>query len=79
MEKYLLFSYLCYYPTGGMGDCILVTENLEELNSFATEYIKNQGYADDFMEYYDCKNNERYMADCALLKKGVIKWELQKE
>ena len=79
MNKYLLFSYRCYYPSGGMGDCILVTENLEELIFFATEYIKNQEYADDFMEYYDCKNNEIYMADCDLLKKGVIKWELQKE
>lgn len=50
MKKYLLFSYQCYYPSGGMDDCILITESIDELNSYAVEYIKKQGYPDDFME-----------------------------
>lgn len=79
MNKYLLFSFMCYYPTGGMADCIYVADSIEELNDYAKEYIKKQGYPDDFMEYYDVQKNEMYMADCALLKQGIIEWELEED
>lgn len=78
MNKYLLFSFLCYYPAGGMEDCIYVADSIEELNAHAKEYIQNPCYSDDFLQYYDCQKNEIYLANCALLKQGIIKWELQK-
>lgn len=58
MNKYLLFSFSCYYPTGGMGDCIYIADSIEELNDYAKEYIKKQGYPDDFMEYYDVQKTK---------------------
>lgn len=79
MNKYLLFSFMCYYPSGAMRDCIYVADSIEELNYYAKEYIKKQGYPDDFMEYYDVQKNEMYMADCALLQQKIIKWELEKD
>ena len=41
MEKYLLFAYADYYPCGGMEDCVLVANSIEELNLFIPQYIKN--------------------------------------
>ena len=79
MNKYLLFSYLCYYPTGGMADCIYVADSIEELNDYAKEYIKKQGYPDDFMEYYDFQKNEMYRADNGLLNQGIIIWDLEED
>lgn len=79
MNKYLLFSFMCYYPSGAMNDCIYVADSIEELNDYAKEYIKKQGYPDDFMEYYDVRKNEMYMADCVLLQQGIIEWELKED
>ncbi len=79
MNRYLLFSFQCYYPSGGMDDCILVSESLEELNEYAKKCVGDRYYSDDFLEYYDCQNNELYRADCVLLKQGIIKWELDKK
>lgn len=76
MNRYLLFSYLCYYPSGGMEDCIFVAGSIEEMEEYLKKYIKEQGYPDDFVEYYDCLNNKIYSADRELLKQGIIKWEL---
>ena len=79
MNKYLLFSYMCYYPSGGMDDCIFVAESIEEMEEYLKKYIKEQGRPDDFVEYYDCLNNKTYNADRELLKQGIIKWELEED
>ena len=76
MGRYLLFSYMCYYPSRGMDDCIFVAESIEEIEEYLDNHIKEQGYPDDFVEYYDCRNNKTYRADRELLKQGIIKWEL---
>lgn len=77
MNKYLLFAYPEYYPAGGMDDCILVAESLDELNLYANEYIKENGDYIDFLEYYDLQNNQRYMAKVYFLRQKIIIWEQQ--
>ena len=50
-NRYLLFCYPEYYPHGGMEDCELKTNNLDEL----APYI-NKNYNDDLFyhfHYYD--------------------------
>lgn len=60
MEKYLLFAYLSYYPSGGMDDCILVANSIEELNSYALKYIEENNRDFDYMHYYDCQTGKTY-------------------
>ena len=63
MEKYLLFAYADYYPCGGMEDCVLVANSIEELNLFIPQYIKEHGWCTDNMHYYDCQTGRTYEAE----------------
>ena len=63
MEKYLLFAFREYYPIGGMDDCIFVADNVDELNSYAMQYIEGNKYDFDYMYYYDCNSGKTYEAE----------------
>ena len=63
MEKYLLFAFREYYPNGGMDDCIFVADNVDELNSYAMQYIEDNKYDFDYMHYYDCNSGKTYEAE----------------
>ena len=63
MEKYLLFAFREYYPSGGMDDCVFVADNLDELNSYAIQYIEDNKYDFDYMHYYDCNSGKIYEAE----------------
>ena len=63
MEKYLLFAFREYYPRGGMDDCIFVADNVDELNSYAMQYIEGNKYDFDYMYYYDCNSGKTYEAE----------------
>ena len=81
MEKYLLFAYADYYPCGGMEDCVLVANSIEELNLFIPQYIKEYGWCTDNMHYYDCQTGRTYEAefDEGTNNKKFVKWELKEE
>lgn len=78
MGKYLLFAYADYYPCGGMEDCVLVANSIEELNLFIPQYIKEHGWCTDNMHYYDCQTGRTYEAefDVGTNNKKFVKWEL---
>ena len=52
MYRYLLFYYNDYYPSGGMDDCVLKTNNFDDLEQFI-----HKEYEDDYFQgtihYYD--------------------------
>lgn len=81
MEKYLLFAYREYYPSGGMDDCILVANSIEELNSYALKYIEENSNDFDYMHYYDCQTGRTYEAEFddeinSFSKKKFVAWNL---
>lgn len=66
MFRYLVFAYSDYYPRGGMEDCILKTNNFEEINPFIEDYIQNHDLDFDEMHYYDCEEDKTYEAEFEL-------------
>ena len=46
-----------------MDDCIFVADNVDELNSYAMQYIKDNKYDFDYMYYYDCNSGKIYEAE----------------
>lgn len=58
MYRYLVFEYDCYYPSGGMDDCKLKTNKLEE----AMEFMNNSDW--DYIDIYDC------VEDCMIQSKS---------
>jgi len=48
MYRYLVFEYYCYYPSGGMNDCGLKTNELEE----AIEHMNDSDC--EYIDIYDC-------------------------
>ena len=70
MYRYLLFCCLDYYPDGGMGDCVLKTNNYDELVPFIIENYTNDKWCD--IHYYDTVEDkamyalmdEVYEGDC---------------
>ena len=86
MEKYLLFAFREYYPSGGMDDCIFVTDNVDELNSYAMQYIEGNKYDFDYMYYYDCNSGKTYEAEFEentdgwrFTKRQFVGWNLREE
>ncbi len=86
MEKYLLFAYDSYYPDGGMNDCILVANSIEELNSYVLKYIEENDRDFDYIHYYDCQTGKTYEAefedeiyDHVFRKKKFAGWNLHDE
>lgn len=48
MYRYLVFEYYNYYPSGGMNDCELKTNKLEE----ATKHMNDSD--SEYIDIYDC-------------------------
>lgn len=61
MYRYYLFFYQDYYPLGGMEDCVLKTNNYDDL----VPYI-NEHYGDDWylvtIAYYDAVEDKYFEA-----------------
>lgn len=55
MYRYLVFAYDEYYPSGGMEDCMLKTNDLLSAKAKARSL---DGYANVFV--YDCVNDVEY-------------------
>jgi hypothetical protein len=83
MYRYLLFHYPYYYPGGGMRDCELKTNNLDELVPFI-----NQHYDDtllDYIHYYDTVKDKLYDAvmetyenENYFTRQRFVRWEEHK-
>lgn len=86
MKKYLLFAFHEYYPCGGMDDCVFVADNIDELNSYALQYIEDNNDDFDCMYYYDCNSGKTYEAEfeeeiynLVFTKKRFVGWNLSYE
>ena len=62
MYRYLLFFYYDYYPCGGMKDCVLKTNNFDELEKFIHENYENDWYMGT-ITYYDAIEDKHIYAD----------------
>lgn len=62
MYRYLLFFYPYYYPHGGMADCVLKTNNFDDLEQFI-----HANYEDDYYQgaisCYDTLEDKTWYAD----------------
>lgn len=67
MYRYLLFYYDHFYPAGGMNDCILKTNDYNDL-----EKIIREKYDGDFfvgtIAYYDAVEDKYFIADMKFVK-----------
>ena len=59
-NQFLVFTYDCYYPAGGMGDLKESFDTLLEVE----EYLKNSSY--DSFDVYDRINNVTVTLDIKL-------------
>lgn len=61
MYRYYLFFYYDYYPHGGMEDCVLKTNNLDDIEKFI-----HDNYEDDWflgtIAYYDAMKDKYFVA-----------------
>lgn len=57
MYKYLVFAYSCYYPKGGMNDCVGKVNTFEEAIEVLKKY-KEEG--EDAGDIYDAQHNRIY-------------------
>ena len=82
MYRYLLFYYDHYYPSGGMEDCILKSNNYAEIEQTVKEKFDGD-YFLGTIAYYDIAEDEYYMADMMWYEDGegcpVLKFEGWKE
>lgn len=82
----MLFAFHEYYPCGGMDDCAFVADNIDELNSYALQYIEDNNDDFDCMYYYDCNSGKTYEAEfeeeiynLVFTKKRFVGWNLSYE
>ena len=62
MYRYYLFYYDRFYPSGGMEDCVLKTDNFDDLMPFIEEnYFKE--WWDGTLAYYDALEDKYFIAD----------------
>ena len=81
MYRYLLFHCYYYYPGGGMRDCALKTNNIDELVPFIEKH-----YEDDLLyhiHYYDTVEDKMYRAvmeehyvEDYRARQKFIRWEI---
>lgn len=62
MYRYLLFYYDDYYPLGGMEDCVLKTNNHDDLEPFIHENYECN-YFMGTISYYDALEDKTWRAD----------------
>jgi len=54
--RYLGFSSMMYYPGGGMSDCVIKSNNLDEVKTKLIEDAKQPFHSG--CEIYDCETGE---------------------
>lgn len=76
MYRYLLFFYNTYYPYGGMEDCVLKTNNYDDLEKFIHENYESDWYQGN-ITYYDVMEDKYVHADMDYYedKDGFDKWK----
>jgi hypothetical protein len=57
MYRYLVFAYDRYYPSGGMSDCELKSNDIDEVNEKADE-LKSDGW--EYVYVYDALENRKF-------------------
>lgn len=62
MYRYLLFFYQDYYPFGGMEDCVLKTNNYDDLEQFVRANYEGEYYIGT-ISYYDVLEDKTWCAD----------------
>ena len=62
MYRYFLFFCDTYYPAGGMEDCVLKTNNFDELEQFIHESCEDDYYIGT-ISYYDAAEDKTMYAD----------------
>lgn len=80
MYRYLLFFCPRYYPAGGMWDCDLKTNNIDELESFINLHYKDELWCN--IHYYDVVENkvytaviEDYLDEAYYTRSRFVRWE----
>ena len=61
MYRYLLFFYNDYYPRGGMEDCVLKTNNYDDLIPFINKNYYEEWYRGT-ITYYDTVEDKYFEA-----------------
>lgn len=61
MYRYFLFFYDDYYPHGGMEDCVLKTNNFDDLEKFIHENYEDDWYMGT-IAYYDTLEDKYFVA-----------------
>ena len=61
MYRYFLFFYYDYYPHGGMEDCVLKTNNFDDLEKFIHENYEDDWYMGT-IAYYDTLEDKYFVA-----------------
>ncbi len=74
MYRYYLFFYEDFYPSGGMEDCELRTNNFDELMSFIKEHHEEDWYRGT-IAYYDAVDDKYFIADSSYDLNSRI-WEV---
>lgn len=54
MNRYLLFAYNSYYPSGGMDDCVFMSNDWDEVKE------KWKKLDQEHAHVYDCQNGRQY-------------------
>jgi hypothetical protein len=80
MYRYLLFHCYRFYPGGGMIDCELKTNNMDELVPFINEHYNDTLM--DYIHYYDTAEDKRYDAvmetyenETGFYRQRFVRWE----
>ena len=63
MYRYLLFYYQDYYPRGGMEDCVLKTNGLDDLEKYVNENLIDEYWYQCTISYYDTVEDKTWFAD----------------
>lgn len=63
MYRYFLFYYYDYYPNGGMEDCVLKTNNFNDLEKCIDENLVDEYWYQSTISYYDAIEDKIYFAN----------------
>ena len=63
MYRYFLFEYDDFYPAGGMEDCVLKTNDYDELSATVKEKYDGEHWSFGTAAYYDAMEDKYYIAD----------------
>ena len=62
MYRYLLFYYYDFYPEGGMEDCVLKTNNFDDLEKHVKENLIGDYWFQSTISYYDFVEDKTFFA-----------------